>query len=257
MTTTPKLWRAFQQANTTDTGTNGDDQIGIRMVALANGNFIALWQSNTDDGAGFTGGNDVIGQLFDAEGNAIGAEFRANDTFNADDEGRIDAVGLPNGNFAVVFEDTDVNGTSIRFNIRGADGSFVSSGTIAPDSNADIIGGPKITVNTDGSFLVAYQQRDTVNNQTDTFATIVNSSGTAGSPFLLLSGNLSADVGSGGEQVDVTTLTNGNYVIIARQIDGDNGFHMRIVNSTGGNVLGFTEVSGTIGDGDTDVAPTV
>jgi Ca2+-binding RTX toxin-like protein len=264
MTTTPTLWRSSQQANTTDSGTGGDDQVGIKMVGLANGNFIALWQSNTDDGPGFTAGNDVIGQLYDAEGNPIGAEFIANGSFNADDEGRIDAAALPNGNFALVFEDTDANGTSIRFNIRSPSGSFISSGTIAPDPGAGDIGDAAITVNSDGSFLVAYQQRDIAGNQTATFATIVDAAGTAGSPFLLLSGNLSDDVGAGNQQVNVTTLVNtvspgspGNYVIIARQLDGDTGFNMRIVNSTGGNVLGFTEVSNTLGDGENDVAPTV
>ena len=226
-------------------------------MALANGNFIAFWQSNTDDGPGFTGGNDVIGQLYDAEGNPIGAEFLANGSFNADDEGRIDAVGLPNGNLALVFEDTDANGTSIRFNIRSQSGTFVSSGTIAIDPGDGDIGDAAITVNSDGSFLVAYQQRDIAGNQTATYATIVDAAGTAGTPFLLLSGNLSDDVGAGNQQVDVTTLTNGNYVIVARQLDGDTGFNMRIINSTGGNVLGFTEVSNTLGDTEADVAPVV
>ncbi len=256
MTTTPKIWRIFQQANTTDTGTTADDQTGIKMVGLANGNFVALWESNTDDGAGSASGTDIIGQLYDAEGNAIGTEFRANQGFFADDEGDFTAVALPGGGFVIAYEDTDSNGTAIRYNILDANGVNVTTGTIAPDPGAQDLGAPSITVNTDGSFLVAYQQRN-VGSNTETFATIVDPAGVAGSPFLLLAGGLSSDLGANGQQVDVTTLTNGNYVIIARQFNGDNGFNMRIVNSTGGNVLGFTEVSNTLGDGETDVAPAV
>jgi Ca2+-binding RTX toxin-like protein len=256
MTTTPILWRADQQANTTDSGTNGDDQTGIRMVGLANGNFVALWESNTDDGVGSSGGTDIIGQLYDAEGNAIGGEFRANQGFFADDEGDFTAAGLPGGGFVIAYEDTGVSGTSIRYNILDANGVNVTTGTIAPDPGAPDLGAPSVTVNTDGSFLVAYQQRN-VGASTETHATIVDPAGVAGSPFLLLAAGLSTDVGANGQQVDVTTLANGNYVIIARQIQGDSGFNMRIVNSTGGNVLGFTEVSGTLGDGEPDVAPTV
>ncbi|MFI0849349.1 beta strand repeat-containing protein [Mesorhizobium sp. IMUNJ 23232] len=263
MTTTPILWRADQQANTTDSGTTGDDQTGIKMVGLANGNFVALWESNTDDGAGSSGGTDIIGQLYDAEGNPIGSEFRANQGFFADDEGDFTAAGLPGGGFVIAYEDTDVNGTAIRYNILDANGVNVTTGTIASDPGAQDLGAPSVTVNTDGSFLVAYQQRN-VGASTETHATIVDSAGVAGLPFLLLAAGLSSDVGANGQQVDVTTLVNtvtpgspGNYVIIARQISGDNGFNMRIVNSTGGNVLGFTEVSGTLGDGESDVAPTV
>lgn len=256
MTTTPKIWRIFQQANTIDTGAPGDDQTGIKMVGLANGNFVALWESNTDDGAGSSSGTDIIGQLYDPEGNAIGAEFRANNGFFADDEGDFTAAALPGGGFVIAYEDTDGNGTAIRYNILDANGAVVTTGTIASDPGAPDLGAPSVTVNSDGSFLVAYQQRD-VGLNTDTFATIVDTAGVAGSPILLLDGALSGDVGAGGQQVDVTTLTNGNYVLIARQIDGDNGFNMRIVNSTGGNVLGFTEVSNTLGDGETDVAPVV
>ena len=103
MTTTPILWRADQQANTIDSGAGGDDQTGIRLVGLANGNFVALWESNTDDGVASSSGTDIVGQLYDPEGNAIGGEFRANDTFFADDEGVFEAAALPNGNFVVVY----------------------------------------------------------------------------------------------------------------------------------------------------------
>ncbi|KQU01171.1 beta strand repeat-containing protein [Rhizobium sp. Leaf453] len=256
MTTTPRIWRIFQQANTTDTGTTADDQTGIKLVGLANGNFVALWESNTDDGAGADSGTDIIGQLYDAEGNAIGSEFRANQGFFVDDEGDFTAAALPGGGFVIAYEDTDGSGTAIRYNILDANGVNVTTGTIAPDPGAQDLGAPSITINTDGSFLVAYQQRN-VGSNTETFATIVDTAGVAGSPFLLLAGGLSSDLGANGQQVDVTMLTNGNYVIIARQFNGDNGFNMRIVNSTGGNVLGFTEVSNTLGDGETDVAPVV
>ncbi len=50
MTTTPTLFLASQQANSTDVGSPGDDQTQIKLIEFANGKLLALWLSNTDGG---------------------------------------------------------------------------------------------------------------------------------------------------------------------------------------------------------------
>ncbi|WP_353644854.1 hypothetical protein [Mesorhizobium sp. WSM2239] len=213
MTTTPTLWLSEQQANTVDAGINGKHQDDIQLVGLANGNFIALWESNTDEGAGVDEGTDIIGQLYNAEGNAIGGEFQANDFF-ATDASNHEAAALPNGNFVVVYEDRTIVGASLEYTIRDANGGLVTSGTIARDRGDTGLGDPSVTVNVDGSFLVAYQERNSEANTTGTLGVIVQSDGiTVGEPIFGAAD--STEVGT--PQVDVATLTNGNYVIISRR----------------------------------------
>jgi hypothetical protein len=192
------------------------------VVGLANGGFVELWETNTDGGPDSNAlGTDIIGQIYDAEGNRIGGEFRANQGFFLDDEGDFGAAALPDGGFVIAYEDTDVNGTSIRYTILSATGSQVATGTIAADPGAPTLGAPAIAVNSDGSFLVAYQQNDGSANPVSTSATIVNSAGVAGTPFVLLAGAL----GTGAVILDVSvsTLTNGNYVVVGRVFDATQG----------------------------------
>ncbi len=72
----------------------------------------------------------------------------------------------------------------------------------------------------------------------------------AGSPFIALASALSNSTFA--VDTAVTTLTNGNYVVLGRAFEGDSGYYMRIFNASGGSVLPFTEVSGTIGNGESD-----
>lgn len=214
-----------------------------------------LWEDNSDIVDGDSG-TDIIGQLYNAEGVKIGAEFQANTNNFLDDEGDFTAAALPNGNFVIAYEDTNASGTSIRFEIKGPTGSVVSAGTIKLDPGVDILGAPSVTANTDGSFLVAYQSRDQDTSAgLSTFGVIVDNTGTAGAPFPLLSDSLTND--STLLQVDTATLTNGNYVIVSRDPGADDALLMRIINSTGGNVLAFTQVANTATNGETDSDPTV
>ncbi len=118
MTTTPTLWRAKQQANTTD----GSHRTTIRSARNSLGSpmapFIMLWESNTDGGPdGNAAGNDIIGQRYNAIGNKIGTDFRVNQGFFADDEGNVVAAALPNGNFVIAMRTSDAAGTAIRYSI--------------------------------------------------------------------------------------------------------------------------------------------
>ena len=193
MTTTPTVWRADQQANTSDTVAGGsdqhDDQTGIRLVGLTNGNFIALWDDNSDLGVGTANGTDVIGQIYDPLGNRIGGEFRVNQTFTGDDEGNATAAALPNGNFVVVYEDTNDDGTSIRFVVRTATGAVVHSGTILADANDLARGQPAVTVAADGSFRVAFQEDNPpgFSSPADVVTVNVSSTFVVGPPDSLLS----------------------------------------------------------------------
>jgi hypothetical protein len=128
MTTNPTLFLASQQANTTDSGTTDNDQYDQQIVALTDGTFVVLWTSNTDDGAGAPNSTDIIGQRYDAEGSMMGVEFRANYNWSMDTEGNFTAKALPDGKFVIAYEDTNVDGTSIRYDVLNADGTHVPGG---------------------------------------------------------------------------------------------------------------------------------
>ena len=126
-----------------------------QIVALTNGNFLVSWTDRTNL-ADTAPGSDILGQLYDPLGVAIGGPIRLN-TNNADNESQADIAALPNGGFVIVY--LDPNGTSadsIRWNIRSASGALVSNGTVFTEGGIlDIQGDPEVIVAPSGSFAVA------------------------------------------------------------------------------------------------------
>ncbi|NBT74275.1 MAG: hypothetical protein EBT14_08870, partial [Betaproteobacteria bacterium] len=92
------------QANTT----TRNSQYNAVAAGLENGGFAVVWSSqpNSDQ--------NIDGQVFDANGVAVGEEFRVNEVAS-NHQGRPAIVGLAGGGFAVAWEDEglDNNGTAI------------------------------------------------------------------------------------------------------------------------------------------------
>jgi hypothetical protein len=135
MTTTPKVWRATQQANVTDAGVQSDPTI----VDIGSGRFVAVWTEAAGGPIATSPGSDLVGQIFDARGNPIGGEFQANLTFVNDNEKSAAIDTRPGGGFVMVYEATNAAGTSIRLQIRDVNGAPVAfpTDTIQVDSGAD------------------------------------------------------------------------------------------------------------------------
>ncbi len=107
MTTTPKVWRATQQANFTDAGDQSDPQI----VDIGSGRYVVVWTEAAGGPIATSPGSDLVGQIFDARGNRIGTEFRANLSFFADNEQNAALDTRPAGGFVMVYTDTDAAGS--------------------------------------------------------------------------------------------------------------------------------------------------
>lgn len=134
------------QLNTTSTG----DQFNPSIAGLGNGNFIASWNQ-------VDGGTDVTrAQLFDHNGNKIGAEFQVA-TNSSDMEGPSSAVALGKlGHFAIAYADSGSH--QIKLEVYLPDGTKVGFGDIAV--NTDQTGNnysPVMVARPDGSFLVAWE----------------------------------------------------------------------------------------------------
>ena len=180
MTTTPTIWETLHQANGTDAG----DQSDLAVVDIGLGRFIVAWTEQSGGPIGIAAGDDIVGQIFDAEGNAIGGEFQLNIDWNVDNEDNPALASRPGGGFVMVYEDTDAFGTSIRVQVFDIDGNVVPGSpiTIVDDVGADVLSSPSVAVRSDGSYLVTYQ-RSAAAGDTDIVGTIVAADGTVGAEF--------------------------------------------------------------------------
>ena len=131
-----------------------------QIVALTNGNFLVSWTDRTNL-ADTAPGSDILGQLYDPLGVAIGGPIRLN-TNNADNESQADIAALPNGGFVIVYLDPNGSGDTVRWNIRSATGALVSNGTVFTEGGVlELQGDPEVVVAPNGSFAVAWTTRDT------------------------------------------------------------------------------------------------
>ena len=253
MPTTPEVWLDEFQVNTTDSGPAGDDQRESKIVQLDNGNIVVLYEDASDGGPAGAGGTDIIGQIYDPLGNPIGAEFRANQSFFADDEGDFDVVALTGGRFVVVFEDDP--GPDADVAIRATEWSTDAFGvttsitrTIAESADAgDIVRKPSVDAFDDGSYVVAYEQFDSSASDNDLRFRIVSSTGVVGAEQVSISGSSSSSA-----DTDVAVLSNGNIAFTYDFDTTDDAIAYRVHTSTGGSVTGANFVNGTNANGGVD-----
>ena len=100
------------------------DQTLPAVAALPDSGFVVVWQSSGQDGS-----NDgIYGQIFGADGNPVGSEFRVN-TWSTDAQQRPAITTLGNGKIIVVWESYLQDGSSdgIYAQIFSADGTRVGS----------------------------------------------------------------------------------------------------------------------------------
>jgi hypothetical protein len=144
MTTTPKVWRATQQANFTDAGSQSDPHI----VDIGSDRYVVVWTEAAGGPIATAPGSDLVGQIFDARGNRVGGEFRANSSFFNDNENNAALDTRPGGGFVMVYSDTDAAGTSIRAQSYDVNGTLVGGAptTIQADTNTDTLGGSAVAV---------------------------------------------------------------------------------------------------------------
>ncbi len=248
----PVTWLNEFVANLTIAGSQNDPDI----IQLANGNILISWASNDDTGVGSPTGLDVIGQIFDPLGNRIGTEIRLNNGYTIDDESNVDMAAMTDGGFITVFEDNFGGVVSLRLNEYNADGTFSSSSSIENDvlSALPNFRNPHVAVSSTTSALIVYERVGSITStDTDIVGRIYDPSTNAmGSEFNLIA------FPDNCTNADVTTLTNGNYVIVAqRDNSGDNEIITRIVDSSGTNVQAVDAIPLTSGDGDNDFDPSV
>ncbi len=236
MSKTPSLWKSLSQVNKSDTGATGNDQTDADVVGLANGNMLVVFTDDTNS-IDSNNGTDIIGQLYDAKGNAIGGEFQINTLRTAHDEGNAEVAATSDGGFVVVYEDVDASGTTLIWERFSAAGSMDDRGVLQADpGGSDEVFDPKLAVFDDDSFIVTYTR--TTAGASDVRGRIVSDSGTVGSEF-----TVRADPDDP-RDATVAVLSNGNFVAAFVEDDGGEAkLEYHIYNASGTSLLNNNIVS--------------
>jgi Ca2+-binding RTX toxin-like protein len=247
-------WRDEQTVNTTLTGSQYDPKI----IQLANGNILVTWTSTDDTGVGSPNGVDIIGRIFNPAGVPVSAEFRINTFGTADNEQQVDLSALPNGGFIAVYHDVDIPGpgSNILLQEYDATGTSVAQSFVVSDSGSSAepnYANPNVVVGSATSTLITYEITSGGGTSVTVVGRIYNSvTDTYGAETNLIAFS-GTNTGS-----EVTALTNGNFVITAiHNNGGDPRVIYRIVDSSGANVLGVTEITGTGTNGRSDFEPSI
>jgi len=212
MPVTPNSWLPVHQVNASDVG----DQENPAIVDIGGGRYVVVWTEPAGGPIGMTDGNDIVGQIFDAEGNAIGDEFQVNVSHTLDNEQNPVLASRPGGGFVVIYQDNGPGGTAIRRQIWDADGTLVEgfSSTIRAEGGDDLASRPSVAMRQDGSYLVTYDL-ERADNTIDLVGRIVNAAGVVGSEFEIFASN------DASRNADTAVLSNGNYVIAFEDADDD------------------------------------
>ncbi|MEO0988786.1 MAG: hypothetical protein AAFY20_25090 [Cyanobacteria bacterium J06639_14] len=207
---TPTEWLNEFQVNT-GTAQNGT-QSDPKIIGLANGNFLVAWTEAANGAIGASPGADIVGQLYDPEGAAIGNPFQINATSTNDDESDFDIAATNDGGFILVYVDESLaNANSTRIRWERFNDSGIQTHTALIDSEnaaSESLSNPQVAVNlTDNTSVVAYT--DMVGSDPDLIGRSVSPTGMlmANYPIGFHGDNFEIDG-------DLAILDNGDYVYV-------------------------------------------
>ncbi len=128
------------------------------VATFADGGYIISWSDTS-----YTDGEENAGiraQLFDANNNKVGAEFRVNTTV-AGGQYRSQIATLNSGDFVITWEDEgatggDTSGDAVRAQMYHRDGSKVGGEFIVNSTTTGNQGDPAITALSNGGFVITW-----------------------------------------------------------------------------------------------------
>jgi flagellin-like hook-associated protein FlgL len=202
------------KVNTYTSGNQGDPAI----TNLSNGGFVVTWTNeSSQDGSGY----GVFGQMYNASGNTVGAEFQVN-THTSSNQRHPDIAGLSDGGFVVTWhsrhQDGDDQGIfGQRFdasgNKSGAEFQVNTHTTSFQQYSA-------VTSLTDGGFVVTWHD-DSGHDGSDygVFGQRYSSSGSAtGSQF-----QINSTTASDQAYPSISSLSGGGFVATWTDYSGEDG----------------------------------
>ena len=198
------------RANTTTANTQ--DEASVAMDA--NGNFVVVWRDSAAD-ASWSG---VYAQRFDANGNALGSQFRVNTT--TANEQRYAAVAMNTTGFVVTWssDGQDSSGYGIYGQQYDASGTKVGSEFRVNTYTLGTQSESNVAMNASGSFVITWTSGGQDGSSGGIYAQRYNASGVAqGSEF-----RVNSTTNNDQRYSSVGLDTSGNFVI-TWQSDGQDG----------------------------------
>jgi methionine-rich copper-binding protein CopC len=183
------------------------DQKNPTLTALADGGFLIVWESVSQDGD-LSG---IYAKRYDAFGNMVGGEFQAN-TYTTSTQASPTITPLTDGGFVIVWASMsqDGSGDGIYAQRFDANENRVGSEIRINTHTTDQQSSPTVTPLNDGGFVVAWQSEGQDGSQTGIFAQRFDSDGVAvGAEFQVNS--YTAGVQSAPA---IATLSDGGFIII-------------------------------------------
>lgn len=179
-------------------------------AGLAGGGFVVVWRDSQHDDD-----EHVVGQLFDAAGNPVGAAFAVGTT---PDElaNQPEVTALAGGGFVVAWDATsnlDFS-TQIKAQVYDASGAAVGSELVVSGTGEAPQGPPTLTATADGGFVVAWD------HGADIVAQAYDASGAA------LSGEFVAGHNGGGVTGAAATGLDNGGLAVAWESGGDIGVQL-------------------------------
>lgn len=160
-----------------------NDQIETSIAGLTGGGFVAVWAADAQDGDGF----GIYAQIFDADGDPVGSEFRVN---TETDEWQLfpTVTALADGGFVVTWTSDlqDGDDFGVYAQVYEADGDPVGvEFRVNTTTNAAQYESTVCALQ-DGGFVIAWQSEQTVDGLSNVFAQRFDSNGGAvGTEFLV------------------------------------------------------------------------
>ena len=136
--------------------TESGSQVDVRLAALDNGGFAAVWSDSGNDGSGY----GIFGRRFDASGTAIDAnDFQVNSAISGT-QADAGITGLPDGGFIVTWTSASASGDTSSYGVAGqrfdASGNKIGTEFLVNTTTANQQKYPYVTALDDGDFVVAW-----------------------------------------------------------------------------------------------------
>jgi hypothetical protein len=195
--------------------TTADLQSEAQVAMDANGNFIVVWMSASQDGSG----DGVYAQRYDGSGVAQGGEFRVNTT-TANNQGIPGvAMSASTGDFVVTWTSSGQDGGGFgvygqRYSASGMaqGGEFLVNTTTAGDQSYSVV-----AMSSNGSFVIAWESSQSGNN--DVFFRRYDASGTAQGSEVRANTTTTSDQWNAAVGIDGS----GNFVVVWEDTSGSDG----------------------------------
>ena len=190
------------QVNTYTAG----EQVNINLTGLADGGYVATWDSNGQDGSGY----GIYGQRYDASGTAVGTEFQIN-TVTANQQVRSSVSALSDGGFVVTWDGStaDGSGYGIVGRIYNAAGEAAGNEFVINATTFDHQFSASVSALEGGGFVVSWQTNNGAENAYDIVTRRFDGDGTP------IGGDIAANTPVAGNQTSsaVAGLEGGGYIV--------------------------------------------